>query len=170
MSSSTAQNNNVSEYQLNLEILRQIPYFSGLKLDCLKVLAYLCERHTYKEGEMVFEQADTDHNAYYVIEGQAQVSRDGKNTTTKFKDGDFIGILSLMGDISRHYGLKATSELEVMILSQEKFQKTLERFPEMAHVVMNAVAKAISTWEEHHILPKRDEIEAYNVKTGISLL
>lgn len=170
MSSSTEQNSNISEYQLNLEILRQIPYFSGLKLDSLKVLAYLCQRHAFKEGEMVFEQDDADHNAYYLIKGRAQAVRDGKKTATVFREGNFIGILSLMGDVPRHYGLEATSELTLMVLSQEKFQKTLERFPETAQVVMAAVAQAISAWEEHHILPDRERIEASNIKTGISLL
>ena len=67
-----------SEFQENLEILRQTYFFSGLPLQGLKVLAFVCTREKYKEGELLFKQDEDDgHIGFDVHEhaGHLQHSR-----------------------------------------------------------------------------------------------
>ena len=58
-----------SEFQENLELLRQIYFFSGLPLETLKVFAYLCTREKFKPDEYIFNQDEDDGQAFYIIKG-----------------------------------------------------------------------------------------------------
>ena len=54
---SSLEKNNLapsSEFQENLEILRQTYFFSGLPLETLKIFAYLCTREKFRQGEHIF--------------------------------------------------------------------------------------------------------------------
>ena len=64
-----------SEFQENLEILRQMDFFSALSLESLKVLAYLCTRERFKAGDFLFRQDDNDGNAFYIMSGKAELVR-----------------------------------------------------------------------------------------------
>ena len=62
-----------SEFQENLEILRQTYFFSGLPLETLKIFAYLCTREKFRPGEHIFRQNEDDGQAFYIIDGQARL-------------------------------------------------------------------------------------------------
>ena len=66
MNSSTELKQAPSEYQSNLEILMQIPMFSGLPIEPIKLLAYLCKREIFRPGEIIFQQHEVDDNAYFL--------------------------------------------------------------------------------------------------------
>jgi CRP-like cAMP-binding protein len=65
-----------------------------------------------------------------------------------FKAGDFIGALSLVGDMKRLFSLKATEHLSVIVLSRELFQKTLEQFPDILYKFLEAVVDGVYDWEK----------------------
>ena len=75
MNSNTEKNEDgaTSEYQENLNILRQIDFFSGLPLEATKVFAYLCIREKFKSGDFLFQQDEEDEQAYYIISGSARL-------------------------------------------------------------------------------------------------
>ena len=56
MTSSSEKNDSYqsSEFQENLEILREIFFFSSIPLEKLKVFAYICKRETFKPDEYIF--------------------------------------------------------------------------------------------------------------------
>lgn len=88
-----------SEYQEHLEIMREIPYFSGLDLEAQKLLAYLCVREKFSSGETIFSTGDIDKSAYYIISGKMEAFLDeGDIKIQSFKTGDFVGALSLIGN------------------------------------------------------------------------
>ncbi len=150
MNSSTGQKPMLSEYQSNLEMLVQIPIFTGLPLESLKVLAYLCTRETFKAGEVIFHQHEVDPHAYFFIRGTVQLvleNEQGEEDLRLFGENDFIGGLTMFYDMKRLFTLKARSDVTCLMLSKEKFHKTLERFPEIAFRVFEGIAKSIYQWE-----------------------
>ena len=76
--SSLEKNNSTpsSEFQGNLEILRQTYFFSSLPLETLKIFAYLCTREKFRQGEHLFRQDEDDGQAFYIIDGRARLERD----------------------------------------------------------------------------------------------
>jgi CRP-like cAMP-binding protein len=162
----------LSEYQENLEILIQLPLFAGLPIEPLKVLAYLCRRETFKPGELIFHEHEVDPNAYYVLEGKAELitETDGEAQFTEFGEREFIGSMSLFCDVKRLFTLKAKTKMICLILSREKFQKVLERFPEISTKMIQAILRGVHAWEERLLMEHVQACEHCRKRIGVSLV
>jgi len=162
-----------SEFQENLEILRQIYFFSGLPLETLKVFAYLCTREKFKQDEYIFSQDEDDGQAFYIITGTALLERrDNAKTTAvrEYKAGEFIGGLTLLGETRRLFSLKPDPETTCLVLSREKFSKTMRQFPDLLAKMCNAVAQSIDTWEERFLADRADQCGECLSKLGVTLI
>jgi CRP/FNR family transcriptional regulator, cyclic AMP receptor protein len=149
MNSFTEPKQGASEYLSNVEMLLQIPLFARIPFEAIKVLGFLCKRQTYKPNELIFEQHERDPNAYFIIEGQARlVYENGREELlTEYGEGSFLGSLSLVSDIKRLFSLRAASKVTCLTLSREKFQKTLEQFPDIAGQIFENAVMNIYRWE-----------------------
>ena len=162
-----------SEFQENLQILRQIYFFSGLPLETLKIFAYLCTRENFKQDEYIFSQDEDDGQAFYIINGQAQLERQDNGETTavrEYKTGEFIGGLTLLGETRRLFSLKSVTETTCLVLSREKFSKTLEQFPNLLAKICNALAKSIDLWEERFLANRADQCDECLSQLGVTLI
>jgi CRP-like cAMP-binding protein len=149
-----------SEFQENLELLRQTYFFSGLPLETLKVFAYLCKREKFKEGEHIFRQDEDDGQALYIIDGRARLERKDNGEITNIRDceiGEFIGGLTLLGNRHRLFSLRSVTETTCLILNREKFSKTMEQFPNLVFKICTAVAQSIDTWEERFLVDREKQ-------------
>jgi CRP/FNR family transcriptional regulator, cyclic AMP receptor protein len=149
MNSSTEPKPATSEFRANLELLMQIPLFARIPLEALKVLAYLCQRETFKPGELLFRQNELDGQAYYILEGKAALllENDAELMLSEFGEGELIGGQSLFADTKRLFSLRATSMVSCLILSRERFQRVLEQFPHIAPTMFEALVVGIHRWE-----------------------
>ena len=162
-----------SEFQENLELLRQIYFFSGLPLETLKVFAYLCSREKFKQDEYIFNQDEDDGRAFYIINGQAQLERSdngGTISVREYNTGEFIGGLTLLGETKRLFSLKSATETTCLVLSREKFSKTMDQFPSLLAKICNAVAKSIDTWEERFLSDRADQCGDCLNQLGVTLI
>ena len=133
MSSSENDNSTPpSELEQNLNLLRQTYFFSTVPVEVLKVFAYICHRETFNEGEYLFRQGEDDGRAYYLIEGAAHLeftNGDNLQFIRQGNPGDFFGGLCLLGKLRRLYFLRATSQVNCLALSRNKFSKVWAQFP-----------------------------------------
>ncbi|MFH1139900.1 MAG: cyclic nucleotide-binding domain-containing protein [Pseudomonadota bacterium] len=175
MSSSPERNETVksSEFQQNLDILRQISFFSGLPLDSLKVFAFLCFRETFQPGDYLFRQGDDDGQAFYIISGAANLvfEDNGQECSIReFTKDSFIGGLALLGNMTRLFSLKAVDEVRAMILTREKFNSTINQFPDQMPRIAKQVVESINAWEERSLQDRESECQACRHKIGVSLI
>lgn len=160
-----------SEYQQHLEIMREIPYFSGLDLEAQKLIAYLCVREKFSAGDEVFATGDLDQSAYFIIQGTMEAYLDsGPAKIQSFKEGDFVGALSLIGDSKRLFTLKATSDCVCIRLTSEKFKKAQEQYPEISRKFLKATVDMISNWEERFISNYNPGCSGCTVGIGLTLI
>lgn len=136
------------ECQSNLHILMQVPFLSGLPLEAIKLLAYLCRRQTFRAGQTIFRQDEPDPNAYVILSGRAQFLLENPQEIRLIEIGemDFVGGLSLFCEMNRIYTLRAVTEVVCLTLSREKFQKTLEQYPQIGPRVCEIVARSVIRW------------------------
>ena len=162
-----------SELEENLEILRETYFFSGLPLETLKVFAYLCTREKFKKDEYIFEQHDEDGRAFYIISGKAALERQDNDRVKKIRDcetGEFIGGLTLLGEVRRLFSLKAEEDTICLVLEREKFTKALEQFPDIMPRIFKAVSKNIDSWEERFLADRADLCGECMPNLGVSLI
>lgn len=172
-SSEKNEANPSSELEENLEILRQTYFFSGLPLETLKIFAYLCTRERFKESEYIFKQHEDDGRAFYIISGKASLQRENNGNAKDIRDckaGEFIGGLTLLGELRRLFSLKATEDTTCLVLEREKFSKALKQFPDIMPRIFRAVAKHIDSWEERFLAGRADMCGECMVNLGVSLI
>ena len=163
----------VSEFQENLDVLRQIYFFSGLPLETLKVFAYLCTRGKFKSGEYLFRQGDDDGQAFYIIEGAGILERAENGNERPVRtcaSGEFIGGLTLLGKHRRLFSLKADTDMSCLILSREKFTKTIEQFPDLIPKLFQAAVSGIGGWEERFLADRAEKCGECMANLGVSLI
>jgi CRP-like cAMP-binding protein len=161
------------EYQENLDTLRQTYFFSGLPLESLKIFAYLCTREKFREGELLFRQGEDDGEAFCLLSGEAQLERTVQDATLPIRrcePGEFIGGLTLIGETRRLYSLRALQPTVCLVLSREKFTKTLDQFPGQRPRIFRAVVAAINDWEERFLEGMAEACGGCIPKLGVSLL
>ena len=172
MNSSMEQKQAPSEYQANLEMLMQTPVFSRLSLEPLKLLAYFCKREVFKAGEIIFRQEEPDANAYIIIEGKARLVRESteEETVGEFGENDLIGGMTLFYEMKRLFTLKAETKVSCLMLSRDRFQKTLEQFPEIAHKMFEAIVRNVYEWESRFVSDHGLKCAQCRGMLGVSLL
>ncbi len=161
------------EFKENLSILREIRFFSELPLETLKVLAYLCVRETFKEGDYLFQQNDVDGRAFYIISGRARMIHQDEKKSLPVRDfdpGAFWGSLALLGKAPRLFSMKALTDMSCLIMSREKFTKAIEQFPETIPRILKAVVESVHTWEERFLAESDERCEKCFQKIGVSLI
>ena len=162
-----------SEFQQNLELLRQMDFFSALSIEALKVFAYLFTRERFKPGDQLFDQEDNDGKAFYILSGTAEIVRQderGETILGKFVQGEFFGGLALLGDMRRLFSVRAQTDLICLAMTREKFTKAIGQFPELMPRVLETVVKGIRLWEERLLLEPGGLCDQCRKKLGVSLI
>ena len=161
------------EFQENLSILRQVPFFSALPLSALKVLAYLSAREAFKPGEYLFRTDDDDGCAFSILSGKVAMvhSDNGEETPIRtFEAGDFIGGLSLLGSMRRLFSVRAEEKTDCLVISRSKFQKAMEQFPEMLPRVLKSVVESVREWDGRHFSEHAKDCGKCRENAGVSIL
>jgi CRP-like cAMP-binding protein len=161
------------EFTENLNLLRQIPFFSGMPLESLKVFAYLCTREKFRPGDHLVRQAEDDGLAFYIISGRVAVERrEGEQTIVlrTLEPGAFLGGLSLLAESPRLFSLRAETEVLTLVLGREKFTKAIRQYPDQVQRILNAVVEAIGAWETAFLANRAEACAACLPNLGVSLL
>jgi len=148
MNSSPEKNEDhqTSEFQQNLELLRNIYFFAGLPLESLKVLAYICTRETFKVGEYLFQQDDDDGQAFYILSGKTELEHrdeNGDHMIREYEAEDFLGGLVLLSNM---------------------------RFPELFPKIIKSVVENLSSIEGRFLASSTEGCENCRQMAGFSLL
>jgi len=171
MSSFTENNNQVPEMQQNLELLQELPFFSSFPLQALKILALLAARGSFVPGDVLYEEGDDPGRAYLILSGSLTLTAKGENqqriVVQQFTEGNFLGSLSLLGNMPAHFKLTAEEKTSVLTLNREQFSKILDQFPEISKISLAATLKKIHQWERANF---SDAAPSCFSKLGISAL
>lgn len=168
---SSVESKQPSEYQDTLQTLMEIPFFAGLPLEALKLIAYFCRRETFKPGEFLFREDDVDANAYYIISGTGTLLLEQASAPLQtVSAGRFIGGLSLLGDVKRLFSLRAEQQLVCIVLTREKFRKTLDQFPTIIHKIMENAVVGVYQWETRCLRRHAGSGAGGEMAVGVSLL
>ena len=175
MDSSTGKNSSDagSEFQQNLEILRQIDFFAGLPMETLKVFAYLCTRESFASDDYLYDMGDDDGQACYILSGRLDLIHEinGQSQTIRqCETGEFIGGLSLLAPVQRLFSLKAGQDTECLVLTREKFAKAIEQFPELTPRIFRSIADSIRSWDQQILFALSEKGLSLEGTAGISAI
>jgi CRP-like cAMP-binding protein len=170
----TTDTDNKSEFSANLNIFRQIEFFSGVSMDVMKLFAFLCKRQSYKPGDAIFLQDEDDQCAYYILSGAAKLilKKDGKDYGIReYKAESYLGVLSLMAPMVKQFSLVATADTTCIAMTRKAFAKIVDQFPDTPLKIIRAMGQRIAATERKCIMEfEPEKKEDLRNLLGISLI
>jgi CRP-like cAMP-binding protein len=108
--------------------LAAVPLFEGLSRDKLEKIASQAVRISAHPGLQLARQGEAGFDFFIVLDGTAEVKKDGK-TVAFLAPGDVFGEMALLGGQRRNADVVATSPMTLMTMMVWDFRSMTEAFP-----------------------------------------
>ena len=112
------------------DALGQTTLFSSLSKKELQALARVTEDLEVDGGKVLCRQGETGREFFVILEGDAEVTKDGEVVRT-LGPGDFFGEIALVEHRRRTATVTANSKLRFFVLTSQAFWSLLEHQPEI---------------------------------------
>ena len=123
-------------------MLANIPLFSGIDSNQLKLLAFHSQPMEFKAGENLITQGEQGEAAYVILEGKVKILLEGDDEIVLAERGKnaLLGELSLLSDSVTTATVRAETKVTALQIKKEMFIQLLESDA----VVASHVARLIS--------------------------
>jgi CRP-like cAMP-binding protein len=115
-------------------------------LDTILVFQKQPEPELFAPNQTIFQEGDTGHLTYGVLEGEVDISVNGKVMET-IQAGDIFGSGVLVGIQNRTYTAKAKTNCKLVSLDEERFLFAVQETPMFAIEVMRSYSQRLSRLE-----------------------
>ena len=126
-----------------MELLKKVPLFSKLDKKGLQEVAHIADELDLPAGKEMATEGDRGREFFVLLKGEADVTRDGTHINT-MKEGDFFGEIALVTKMPRTATVTATSDVDVLVITERAFDNLLKKSPEIGRGVAEALAERIA--------------------------
>ena len=125
------------------ELLRQVPLFASCSKKELAAISGIADEIDLKEGKELTRQGSPGREFFVLVEGTADVVKDGKKVNS-LEGGDFFGEIALVHHAPRTATVTATSPVRALVVTERDFKRLLEESPEIQRKVLEALAERLA--------------------------
>ena len=125
------------------ELLRRVPLFANCSKRELAAIGGIADEIDLREGKELTRQGAPGREFFVVIEGTADVMKDGQKVNS-LGSGDFFGEIALVHHGPRTATVTATSPVRALVITERNFKRLLNEQPEIQSKVMVALAERLA--------------------------
>ena len=129
------------------ERLAKIPLFQNLSAKQLAAVDGLVTAMDFAPGRELIRQGEPGREFMLVVEGEAEVRRDGEVIATR-GPGDFFGETALLLDQPRNASVVATTAMTIEVIDRKEFRRLLEQYPDLHAPLLEATAQRLAALDE----------------------
>lgn len=122
--------------------LKRSPLFEGLARKQLVLLASLTDDIDLPAGSVLCREGERGREFFVIIEGEAEVTRDGKHLAT-IGSGEFFGEIALLERVVRTATVTATTPLRFFVVSDSAFNSVLATDPSIEGKLLRTLARRL---------------------------
>lgn len=130
-----------------IDLLRQMPIFGGLKTETLEFLLDLSQEVLVPEGDYFFQEHDKGNNVYVLESGLAQVHRlrDGKPVVLRrLREGDCFGEMALIDFLPRSASVLAETNCQAIEIPAKSLIQLYKKDVEQYAMIMMNLGREVS--------------------------
>ena len=140
-----------------IELLQQVPLFSGLSEDLLSAIADSGQKTFFEAGENLITEEDAGSAAYLIMTGKAGCSKieGGETLIEDLWPGTLVGELGMLVETVHNVTVTAQERLRALAFHRDAFRTVMEAHPELAQhiaekllVRLHGLAAEIRTVDE----------------------
>lgn len=128
--------------QSHLDHLAAVPLFSACSKKELQAVARASDQIDLPAGRTLCEQDSIGREAFVIVDGTAEVKRNGRKVAT-LGPGDCVGELALLDHGPRTATVTAATDLSVLVIGAREFSAIVDEVPPIAHKLMRALAARV---------------------------
>jgi CRP-like cAMP-binding protein len=128
--------------QQYLDHLASVPLFSACSKKELQAIARASVEVDIPAGRTFVEQGQTGREAFIIVDGDAEASRNNKKIAT-FGPGACVGELALLDRGPRTASVTAKTPLKVLVLGPREFSGLLDEVPTLTHKLLASLATRV---------------------------
>jgi CRP-like cAMP-binding protein len=128
-----------SERHSGRDALARVPLFVGLDRHDLDAVEKISTVRDVEPGEELIHEGEPGRHFFVLLEGEAEVSRDG-NVVNRLGPGDFFGEISLLSDRPTTASVAASGPAHVVVIAPADFRRLLEELPLMQMKIVRTLA------------------------------
>lgn len=118
---------------------------------------------TYKPGDIIIQEGDTDRDLYVLNAGVVEVSMREENGTvvlSEIEPPQIIGELSFLTGHPRIATAKAKTDVEVFIFPYENLERQISQLPTSIRPIINTLISRVRT-QDQRIVELEEELLAF---------
>ncbi len=146
-----------------IELLRQIPLFSGLDEAELHTLFEHSFVRAYPKNTIIIHEGDESSSLYVIVSGKVKVflrdgGRDGKEVILNFQEaGEYFGELALLDHVQRSASVITMEPSQFIVITRADFMRCISMHPEIAlRVMRDMIARLRELTDKVEILALMD--------------
>jgi CRP/FNR family transcriptional regulator, cyclic AMP receptor protein len=126
-----------------VELLKKVPLFSKLNKQGLQQVAQIADELDLPAGKEMATEGDRGREFFVLLNGEAEVTKQGSRINT-MKKGDFFGEIALVTKMPRTATVTATSDVDVLVITERDFDALLKKTPEIGRSIAEALAERVA--------------------------
>jgi CRP/FNR family transcriptional regulator, cyclic AMP receptor protein len=126
-----------------IELLKRAPLFSGCSKSELRALASTADELDLREGTIITREGRPGREFFVLISGTAEVTKKGKEVA-QLGAGDWFGEIALLTDVPRTATVKATSSVDVLVITDRRFRTVVETMPSIALKILSTIGERLA--------------------------
>jgi CRP-like cAMP-binding protein len=115
---------------MDADRLKAVPLFERLTEDQRRQVAHWADEVDVQSGYHLVDQGSFAHEFFVILEGTAEVTKDG-NRVTELGPGDFFGEIALLDEERRTASVVATSPMRLIVMFGRDFRQMEHSMPEV---------------------------------------
>lgn len=127
-------------------LIRTVPLFAGCRPEELDEIDRLADEVRVPPGRTVLTQGDLGQEFAVIIEGEADIVKDGVPVAT-LGPGDYFGEVALLESITRTASVVARTELLLEVVDRRGFNTLLDDLPRLSRSLLSGLAHRLAELE-----------------------
>jgi len=119
--------------------LANVPLFRACSKKDLREIARLADSDACRAGEVLVREGRRGSELYVIVEGRADVTRDGATVAT-LKPGDYFGELAVLRPAPRTATVTAATDMELLIVTARELAILVADVPLLARKLLTGMA------------------------------
>src|SRR5579862_4741114 len=125
-----------------MDALKRSPLFEGLSRKQLAQIARLTDDLDVPAGTVLCREGAHGSEFFVIIEGEAEVTRDGRSVA-RLGAGEFFGEIALLERVRRTATVTARTPLRFFVISNRTFWSVLDADPAIERRLLHALARRL---------------------------
>lgn len=125
-----------------VDLIARVPLFAGLSKSELAKVASIADEIDLPEDKVLMREGERGREFYVLLEGEAEVTRDGQTLATR-RSGEFFGEIALVSSLPRIATVTTRTPVRALVIRDVEFRGLLQRTPAIALKVLTAVAERL---------------------------